>query len=129
MKVKYEYVNGETNEIEVDEELGTILASLDRQEYNNHKRETRRHCAIEGLMWRLSDEKVNIEADCTSENFIEAILAPLNTEQREIFNSVFFNGYSLKEVAKRYGTSYQAIQNRLNKILNKLRKSFNEGVV
>ena len=43
MKTKYEFVNGEVVEIEVSEEWAEVLAELDRQEYNNDKKETRRH--------------------------------------------------------------------------------------
>ena len=43
MKVRYEFVNGEISEIEVDDNLGELLVDFDRQEYNNDHKETRRH--------------------------------------------------------------------------------------
>ena len=37
MKVKYEFVN-ETVEVEVDEQWATVIAELDRRDYNNNKK-------------------------------------------------------------------------------------------
>ena len=34
MKIRYEFVNGEVSEIEVDEGLGELLVDFDRQQYN-----------------------------------------------------------------------------------------------
>ena len=46
MKIKYEFVNGETSEIEVDDSLGELLVDFDRQQYNNDHKETRRHVSL-----------------------------------------------------------------------------------
>ena len=42
MKVRYEFVNGEISEIEVDDNLMELLVDFDRQEYNNDHRGIRR---------------------------------------------------------------------------------------
>ena len=49
MKVRYEFVNGEISEIEVDDNLGELLVDFDRQEYNNDHKETRRHTSLDGM--------------------------------------------------------------------------------
>ena len=49
MKIKYEFVNGETSEIEVDDSLGELLVDFDRQQYNNDHKETRRHVSLDGM--------------------------------------------------------------------------------
>lgn len=36
MKIRYEFVNGEVSEIEVDEGLGELLVDFDRQQYNDY---------------------------------------------------------------------------------------------
>ena len=46
MKIRYEFVNGEVSEIEVDDSLGELLVDFDRQQYNNDHRETRRHVSL-----------------------------------------------------------------------------------
>lgn len=50
MKVRYEFVNGEISEIEVDDNLGELLVDFDRQEYNNDHKETRRHISLDGIL-------------------------------------------------------------------------------
>lgn len=49
MKIRYEFVNGEVSEIEVDDSLGELLVDFDRQQYNNDHRETRRHVSLDGM--------------------------------------------------------------------------------
>ena len=46
MKYTYKF-NTEEVEIEVDEKWGNIILELDRQEYNDNHRETRRHCSLD----------------------------------------------------------------------------------
>ena len=46
MKYKYDFCN-EAVEIDVPEEWVRVLQDLDREEYNNNQKETRRHCSLE----------------------------------------------------------------------------------
>lgn len=48
MKIKYEFAN-EAVEIEVEEKWATIVLDLDREEYNDNHRETRRHCSLDDV--------------------------------------------------------------------------------
>ena len=126
MKIKYEFATGETKEIEVDEKLYNESKEIDRQIYNNNQAETRRHCTIEkSLEFGTLASGFNIETAFTkseeSKKLYEA-LCTLSPNQKDLVSRVFFNGQSLKEVAIAYGTSYQAVQNKLNKILEKLLK-------
>ena len=45
MKIQYKFAT-ETVTIEVDERWGELLVDLNRQEYNNDHKETRRHSSI-----------------------------------------------------------------------------------
>ena len=49
MKITYEFVTGEVSKVEVDERLGGLLLDLDRQQYNNDHKETRRHVSLDGM--------------------------------------------------------------------------------
>ena len=49
MKITYEFVTGEVSEVEVEERLGGMLLDLDRQQYNNDKKETHRHVSFDGM--------------------------------------------------------------------------------
>ena len=51
MKIKYEFVTGETVEVEVDDSIGKVMVELDRIEYNNDHKETRRHCSLSAIKY------------------------------------------------------------------------------
>ena len=128
MKIKYEFAD-ETKEIEIDESTATLIKDLDRQEYNNNKKETRRHCSIEkGLEFGIiADTSVDVEQEYIQGEELKQLhkaLKTLTAEQRKLVCKVFYDKQPLKEIAAEYGTTYQAIQNRLNKILERLRKNF-----
>lgn len=58
MKIKYEFAT-ETTEIEVNEEWATILIDLDKQEFNNNRRETRRHNSLDGYAYEPREFSVH----------------------------------------------------------------------
>ena len=69
MKIRYEFVTG-TVEVEVSAEMAALHMELDRIEYNNNHKETRRHTTLDNGFdekeWLASDEynPINIiEAD------------------------------------------------------------------
>ena len=59
MKIKYEFAN-EVIEIEVSDEWGMVILEMDRLDYNNDKKETRRHLSLDTGFdqgsWLMSDE-------------------------------------------------------------------------
>ena len=48
MKIQYKFAT-ETVTIEVDDRWGELLVNLNRQEYNNDHKETRRHSSMDAL--------------------------------------------------------------------------------
>jgi len=137
MKIKYEFTT-ETKEIEVDENTGKIIKELDRQDYNNFKKETRRHYSLDNAIDKFGNEPADKSSDLL-ENFIiqeniaehkeklaklNKLLKTLNTEQQQLVHSVFFDRRTLTDIAAEYGLSVVAIHKRLKKIFEILRKKF-----
>lgn len=54
MKIKYEFINGETTEIEVDENIGTFILDSRRNEENLARKE-RYHCYSSDVAWEGED--------------------------------------------------------------------------
>ena len=52
---RYHFSNGETISVEIPDDWGEILIDLDRQEYNNDHKETRRHFSLEGKVYEGMD--------------------------------------------------------------------------
>lgn len=94
MKIRYQFAT-ETVEVEVSEELGNIIVDLDRQEYNNHHKETRRHCSLDAfnLDDALFPSEEDIEAEVVAKdqyNRLYAAIALLEPQQKELVRQVFF---------------------------------------
>lgn len=128
MKIKYEFAN-ETVTIEVEDQWATVLVDLDRQEYNDNHRETRRHCSLEAL--NLDDtylpSKVDVEADIIKNadaEEVRATIEKLKPAHRDLVKALFFEGLSTEEYAKRCGVTPGAISQRKNTAFRKLKILF-----
>ena len=126
--MKYEYITatGKT-EIEVDESFGELLVSMDRDDYNDYRRETRRHCSLEAF--NLDDtyfpSDVNVENDVIrNENreTLEAAITKLLPEQQCLIHEIYIKGIPAVELARREGVYKSAISNRLSRALKSLKK-------
>ena len=93
MKIRYEFINKETKDIEVSDEFGAIIKDLDRQEYNNFKKETRRHCTIEkSLEFGTIADPTDLERELIYSEDITQLnkaLATLTNDQKDLVRRVF----------------------------------------
>ena len=126
MKIRYQFAT-ETVEVEVSEELGNIIVDLNRQEYNNHHKETRRHCSLDAfnLDGALFPSEEDIEAEVVAKdqyNRLYAAIALLEPQQKELVRQVFFEDRKIVDIAAEEGVSEAAIRNRLKKITQHLKK-------
>ena len=127
MKITYEFVTGEISEVEVDERLGGMLLDLDRQQYNNEQKETRRHVSLNGMDYEgelfVSAEDTAGEAERREDaaRLLSAMEA-LSPAQQELVLKVYFNGRSCASIAAEEGVDKSAISHRLERIYKKLRK-------
>lgn len=127
MKIQYRFANGEVSEIEVDEELGALLLDLDRQEYNNDHKETRRHISLNGMEYEggvfasYGDFAESVEWAEDLEKLQEAC-TKLSPGQRELVRKVYFENQRIVDIARAEGVTEAAIRNRLKKINARLKK-------
>lgn len=127
MKIKYEFINGETSEIEVDAELGALLLDLEREEYNNDHAQTRRHTSLNGMDYEggifASAADTASEAELRSDMAaLHRAMDTLTPQQRELVKKVYFEGQRVSDIARAEGVSHVAILDRLNRIYKKIRK-------
>ena len=72
----------------------------------------------------IIDESIDVEKIVETQMMIEAVrnaISRLNAEERDIIERLYFNDETLSSIAKRKKVSYQAIQWRKNKNLQKLK--------
>ena len=127
MKIKYEFVNGDISEIEVEDSLGALLVDMDRQEYNVNHKETRRHILLSAI--DPADRYLTAETDLLRDLIDEedherlmAAIAKLQPQQRELLYRVYWKGEKQKDIAAKDGVSERAITGRMKKIYAALKK-------
>lgn len=130
MKIKYEFAN-ESVEIEVEEKWATIVLDLDREEYNDNHRETRRHCSLDAL--NLDDgllpsdmDVFEAVADAEGKRNLYQAIEKLSPQQKELIGRIYFQDEHPADIARELGVSKTAIHNRLQRIFCQLQKNLPE---
>ena len=128
MKITYKFVTGEVAEVEVSEEIGAVIVDLDRLEYNNNHKETRRHYSLEGKVYEGMDYAVEdpgleaLFAGPTDEERLHAAIRQLSPDQKEMVRAIYFENMSVNDYAARMGVTQSAISHRLQTVKKKLKK-------
>ena len=130
MKISYEFVTGEISEVEVDERLGGMLLDLDRQQYNNDQKETRRHVSLDGMDYEgelfASAEDTEREAERREDMArLYSAMEALSPSQRELVKKVYFEERKITDIAREEGVSKQSVHERVQRALKKLEKNLN----
>ena len=130
MKITYEFVTGEISEVEVDESLGGMLLDLDRQQYNNDQKETRRHFSLDGMDYEgelfvsAEDTEKAVEHREDMARLYSAMEA-LSPSQRELVKKIYFEERKITDIAREEGVSKQSVHERVQRALKKLEKNLN----
>ena len=125
---RYHFSNGETISVEIPDDWGEILIDMDRQEYNNNHKETRRHYSLEGKVYEGMDyaaEDSGLEAlfaGPTDEERLRAAIQKLAPDQQAMIRAIYFDGVSVNDYAARMGVTQSAISHRLQTVRKKLKK-------
>ena len=126
MKIKYEFVN-ETVEVDIDETWASVIAELNRLEYNNNQKETRRHTSLnngydDGEWLAVENTILNDLIERETQERIFAAIEKLQPQQQELLYRVFWKKEKLTDIAASDGVSKMAITNRMKKIYKKIKK-------
>ena len=132
MKYLYKSENGNV-EIEVDERYHEILMEMDREEErSNSKHERPRHdrartVSLDDMDYQGEwfDAGIDILGDLVRSDMsdrLRAAVAELSPEQWALVVRVYVNNEKISDIAREDGVSYEAVQNRLKKIIAKLKK-------
>lgn len=131
MKRTYHFIN-ESKEVEIEEKWDQVLKELDRLEYNNNHRETRRHSSLDdpdGKGSRIPSEK-NLEEEVERLEEMEMLkqaVATLGQAQKDLLRRVYYLEEKKSEIAKAEGVQRAAISKRLDKIYRLLEKFFEKS--
>ncbi len=128
-KIKYEFADGTTSEIEVTDEIYALHEQLANEEKRNNKRETRRHTSL----YYFTDMGIDFSDENAADPFtalirrddeerIHKAMEKLSNKQRALLEKVFNQNMSLREIARQTGVSHQALSKQIAVIYKKLKK-------
>ena len=131
MKRAYHFVN-ETVEIEIEEKWDQVLKGLDRLEYNNNHKETRRHSSLDDPTGKgshiPSDDNLEDAAERLEEiETLKKAIATLGQAQKGLLRRVYLLEERQSEIARREGVQRAAISKRLDRIYSLLKKYFEKS--
>ena len=129
VKITYLFADGHMEELEVEQEVADTLKELDRQEYNNTQKETRRHTSLNAVDYE--DERFAARNADVLEKILRRIdaealrraLPMLTPAQQDLVRRVFFAGVRPSDIAEAEGVDKSAITHRLERIYRQLKKS------
>lgn len=125
MKIKYEFINGESTEIEVEEGIGTWILDSRRVEENLARKE-RYHCYSSDVAWEGLDyadfdtpESTYIQK-CNENDFAEVYETLTEVQKRRL--ELLLDGLSLREIARREGVEIKSVRETMEQIRKKYKK-------
>lgn len=131
MKIKYEFVTGDTVQIKVSDEWGHIIIDMNREDYNEEKKETRRHYKLDTSKEGsgcLADDDESVEDiavdDVVAEGMAYRIKRCLTARQFDAFWKVCVEGYTEREYADVSNMSHQAVDQLVQAARKKLQNIF-----
>ncbi len=127
VKIAYQFADGHVEELEVEPEIAEALKELDRKEYNNTQKETRRHVTFdvsEELSWLAVDDQrlTRVLDGATEVTRLHAAISKLSTRQQTLIRELFFHRKTQTAIAEQLGISQQAVSDQLSTIIKKLKK-------
>ena len=135
VKIKYRFADGHVEEMEVEREVADALKELDRQDYNNTQKESRRHVLLSGMEYEggtlidlgLDTEQIVIGKIGAAKFW--AAFCELKLRQQELLFSLYLSDRPISpaEYARRRGLREESVwqnvwraKNSLKKLLEKL---------
>ena len=127
VKIMYRFADGHVEELEVEQEIAETIKELDRQEYNNNHRETRRHvtfdCTEEKSWPAVDDQRLSRLFDGPPDEIrLRVAINQLEQHHRDLIIAIFYRGIKIVEYARLSGVSQSAISQQLGIAIKKLKK-------
>ena len=128
MKIKYKFVTGEVTEVEVSDEIGTVILDSRREEHADNERH-RYHTAFSLDDMTYEDKDFFSAADNPEKAFMEkefakkrkAMLSQLTPVQKRRFE-MFEGGMSIADIARAENAAFNSVKESVASAQKKLKK-------
>ena len=131
-KIKYEFADGTTSEIEVTDELYALHLELVQQEKRNHWKETRRHTSLyyfTDMGIDFEDKRIDLFAEIVRKENAERVhkaLLTLSDKRRDLVRKFYYEEMTMRQIASQTGVSHAAISQRMKTIRKRLQKQLRD---
>lgn len=134
-EVFYRDTNGRKVSVFVTDEVAKAMQDARREEWRTDAKAHYHNVSLQSLEeagYQLADtspdclESLILREDKADKHKrLKQALSTLTPSQKRLVYLLYVKCLSIKEIAEKFDTTYQAIQNRRKKILEKLKKFFN----
>ena len=128
MKIRYEFVDGKISEVEVAEEIGSVIVESRRLE-DNLSRKERYHCYsldavdFEGNEYADRDTPESLLEQMVDKRHIKGLLERMSEVQRRRL-LLYAQGKSLREIARLEGVDHKAVKKSIEAAKKYFLKNF-----
>jgi len=135
MKIKYKFCDGTVQEVEVSAELYAAIQEIEQSERRLCWRDAKHVLSVGNFEYFLEINDIYVE-DAAGNSPLDILLrredvaqvrkamTALTDKQRELIQKVFFEGMSLRQIAKQTGIAHQTLSESLAAIIKKLKNFF-----
>lgn len=130
MKINYTFANGETSDVEVNEEIGNLILDSRREESNQDRKE-RYHCySLDAAVYEGKDyadgetPESALFLQLENQRIKEAFGRLSEVQRRRLLMAA--EGLSLREIARREGKDIKTIRESIEGARKKFLRSFSE---
>jgi len=125
MLIKYQFINGQASEVEVDDGLGETIIQIENDTYNSDRRETRRHESLNAST-ATAGLTVDVEGEVARRLAAEALhlaISKLNPDERELIQRLYLDKQPISqaEYARTHGISEASVRKRTERVRKKLK--------
>ncbi len=128
MKINYTFANGESSEVEVNEEIGTFILDSRRKEENLGRKE-RYHCySMDAADYEGSDyagpctPETALELEADTQRIAEIMAVMPDVQKRRLL--LYAEGRTLREIARMEGVDHKAVKKSIEAARKFFRKNF-----
>ncbi|WP_394526806.1 sigma-70 family RNA polymerase sigma factor [Lacrimispora sp. JR3] len=133
MRINYEFLTGESLEIEVDDNIGEVIIEMEKMQFRRNRTETRRHNSLEFMQeirdgyspMQFADNRADVEQIIIHSDEKERLhraIQKLDRKDSIIVKKYYFEDKTMAEVGKELGITAMAVSKRLKKIPDKIKK-------
>lgn len=126
--ITYKFADGTTSAVEVSDEFYSLYQDMEKVDELSERKHSRRNQSLERSVdngWDVADPDADVATifEINERNSqLNAAISTLTPEQQTLIKQVFFERIPQVEIAERQGVTKKAINNRLTRILRKLKK-------